>query len=80
MVSKAQAYWLHRRRKKTPTHQVLAAELADITADVNVTGKHKDKLALDLDNLITYAGLGAAAGDAWRPVGVFDATQDVTPA
>ncbi|UXN73386.1 hypothetical protein N8D56_21300 [Devosia sp. A8/3-2] len=79
MVSKAQAYWMHRRKNRMPVHQVLAAELADIAGDVNVRGKLKGKLVMDLDNSVTYAALGSAAGDAWRPVGTFDNSRDVTP-
>ncbi|HWU19372.1 MAG TPA: hypothetical protein VN155_16950 [Devosia sp.] len=79
MVSKAQAYWMQRRKKKMPVHQVLAAELAEIGADVNVRAKLSGKLVMDLDNLVTYAATGPEPGDAWRPVGVFDASQDVTP-
>jgi hypothetical protein len=79
MVSKAQAYWMHRRKNRTPARQVLSAELASITGDVNVRAKQKGKLVMNLDNLVTYAALGPVAGDAWRPVGTFDNSRDVTP-
>lgn len=80
MVSPAQAYFLHRRRKKKPEEQVSSTDLADITADINAIGKREFKLVMDLDTLTAYAALGPAADDAWRPVGVFDDSGDVTPA
>lgn len=79
MVSPGQAYWLARRRKTKAAQQVAQADLEDAAADVNALGKFVGKLVFNLDDYQTYEALGPDATDAWRPVGVFDNSKDVTP-
>ncbi len=75
----AQNYWHRRRRHSRPVAQTTTAALADVTAEINVSGKYRGKLVTDLDTLALYEAQGEAAGDAWRPVGVFDAGGDIVP-
>jgi hypothetical protein len=75
----AQGYWHRRRRHSRPVAQTRTAALADVTAEINTSGKYGGKLVMELDTLTLYEALGEGAGDAWRPVGVFDAGGDVVP-
>jgi hypothetical protein len=78
-MNNAQTYWHRRRRHSRPVTQTTTAALADVTAEINTFGKYEGKLVTDLEMLTVYEAQGEAAGDAWRPVGVFDASGDVVP-
>jgi hypothetical protein len=75
----AQTYWHRRRRHSRPVAQTTTTALSGVTADINTFGKYRGKLVCELETLTVYEAQGAAAGDTWRPVGVFDASGDVVP-
>ena len=79
-MNNAQTYWRRRRRHSRPVAQATTGALSDVTADINVSGKYKGRLVTDLETLTLYEAQGEAAGDAWRQVGVFNASGDVVPA
>ncbi len=78
-MNNAQIYWHRRRRHSRPVAQTTTAALADAAAEINVSGKYTGRLVTDLDTLTLFEAQGEAAGDAWRPVGLFDAGGDVVP-
>jgi hypothetical protein len=78
-MNASQVYWHRRRRHSRPVAQTTTAALQSATAAINAFGKYKGKLVTDLDTLTAYQAAGEAAGDAWRPVGVFDGSLDVLP-
>lgn len=53
-----------------------AADIADVTATVNVAGKYEGKLVWDSTNASLYRAAGSAAADDWELV---DGSAAVTP-
>jgi hypothetical protein len=78
-MNPSQTYWHRHRRHSRPVAQTTTAALADATHAINTFGKYKGKLVTDLETLTIYEAQGEAAGDVWRPVGVFDDTLDIVP-
>jgi hypothetical protein len=79
-MNNAQIYWHRRRRHSRPVAQTTTAALADLTAEINVSGKYKGRLVTDLETLTLYEAQGEDADSAWRPIGVFDDSLDIVPA
>jgi hypothetical protein len=78
-MNAVQSFWRQHRRRSRPVAQTTTAALEDATDAINTFGKYKGKLVTDLDTLTIYQAQGEAAIDAWRPVGVVDASGDIVP-
>ncbi|MEM9014091.1 MAG: hypothetical protein AAGB02_03185 [Pseudomonadota bacterium] len=63
-----------------PSNHATIAQLTDISSAINTSNKALGKQVLILPEMRTYFALGAAAGDAWRPVDDQSGLSDIAPA